>query len=316
MTAPREALLKTDLPLPNRRQGKVRDLYDIRLPDGQDGVLIVATDRLSAFDVVMGNGVPGKGIVLTRISEFWFQRFSEQVRHHLVSTRVEDLSELDPSDRETLRGRVMLCRKFDVVPIECVARGYLAGSGWKEYQANGTVCGVSLPAGLRNGDRLPEPIFTPATKAQTGHDENISFEEAARQVGTELMTRMRELTLWLYRQASGYAATRGIILADTKFEFGLAEDGVTPVLIDEILTPDSSRFWPAASWQPGGEQDSFDKQYVRNYLDELVASGRWDRQPPGPELPAQVIDNTLDRYLEACRQLADLDPFAANAATG
>lgn len=312
MAASREALLTTDLPLPNKRQGKVRDLYDIRLPDGDDGVLIIATDRISAFDVVMGNGVPGKGIVLTRISEFWFSHFAERVRHHLVSTRVEDLQQLTPAQQAPLRGRVMLCRKLDVVPIECVARGYLAGSGWKEYQANGSVCGIRLPAGLQNGDRLPEPVFTPATKAETGHDENISFAEACERVGAELMTELRRLTLDLYSQASDYAAARGIILADTKFEFGLPPGGGAPVLVDEIFTPDSSRFWPADHWQPGGEQQSYDKQYVRNYLEELVLSGQWDKQPPGPELPAEVIEQTLQRYLEACQRLAGLDPLASS----
>lgn len=309
MAEQREALLTTNLPLPNKRQGKVRDLYDIRLPDGEDGVLIIATDRISAFDVVMRNGVPGKGIVLTRISEFWFEHFADRVQHHLVSTRVEDLTELTPEQQEILRGRVMLCRKLNVVPIECVARGYLAGSGWKEYQAHGAVCGVPLPAGLRNGDRLPEPIFTPATKAETGHDENISFEVAADSVGHALMTRLRDLTLNLYMQARDYAAARGILLADTKFEFGLAAGNDAPILVDEIFTPDSSRFWPAEQWQPGGEQDSFDKQYVRNYLEDLVAGGGWDKQPPGPELPADVVDNTLLRYLEACQMLAGINPL-------
>ncbi len=304
----REALLTTYLDLPNRRQGKVRDLYDITLPDGTPGILIVATDRLSAFDVVMANGVPGKGVLLTRISEFWFRHFADRIPHHLVTTDPAAVPGLGVDERELLKGRVMLCRKLDVVPIECVARGYLAGSGWKDYQASGAVCGVSLPKGLVNGDRLPAPIFTPATKAATGHDENISFAEAARAVGEPLMARLRERTLELYGAARDYAAERGILLADTKFEFGLADDADEPVLVDEIFTPDSSRFWPADAWQPGGEQASFDKQYVRDYLEQLVADGRWDKTAPGPTLPDAVIAATLDRYLEACRRLTGSEP--------
>lgn len=305
---PREALLATDLALPDRRQGKVRDLYDVTLPDGSAGALIVATDRLSAFDVVMANGVPGKGIVLTQISRFWFEHFADRVRHHLVSTDVDDVPGLDAAQRAALRGRVMLCRKVDVVPIECVARGYLAGSGWKDYQATGAVCGIPLPAGLRNGDRLEQPIFTPATKAESGHDENISFEQACADVGADLMTRLRELTLGLYADARAFAGERGILLADTKFEFGLLPGDPDPILIDEIFTPDSSRFWPADGWAPGREQPSFDKQYVRDWLETLVAEGRWDRQPPGPALPESVIENTLARYLEAWRRLTGAEP--------
>ena len=304
-----DALLETDLPLPNRRQGKVRDLYDIELPDGSPGVLIVATDRISAFDVVMGNGVPGKGVLLTRISTFWFEHFADRIDHHLVATDPDLLPGLTEAQRRDLQGRSMLCRKLEVVPIECVARGYLAGSGWKDYQRSGAVCGVALPPGLRNGDRLPETIFTPATKAVTGHDENIAFEDAAARVGEDLMVRLRQLTLDLYGAASAYAAERGIILADTKFEFGLAPGSPEPVLVDEIFTPDSSRFWPADSWQPGGEQASFDKQYVRNYLEELVAAGRWNKTAPGPELPPDVVENTLARYREACQRLTGSVPL-------
>ncbi len=304
-----DALLETDLPLPNRRQGKVRDLYDIELPDGSAGVLIVATDRISAFDVVMGNGVPGKGVLLTRISTFWFEHFADRIDHHLVATDPDLLPGLTAAQRRDLQGRSMLCRKLEVVPIECVARGYLAGSGWKDYQRSGAVCGVALPSGLRNGDRLPETIFTPATKAVTGHDENIAFEDAAARVGEGLMVRLRQLTLDLYGAASAYAAERGIILADTKFEFGLAPGSAEPVLVDEIFTPDSSRFWPADSWQPGGEQASFDKQYVRNYLEELVAAGRWNKTAPGPELPPNVVENTLARYREACQRLTGSVPL-------
>jgi phosphoribosylaminoimidazole-succinocarboxamide synthase len=300
---PHEALLRTDLPLPNRRSGKVRDLYDVPLPDGSEGVLIVATDRLSAFDVVMGNGIPGKGVVLTQLSRFWFEHFADRIPHHLVSTDPFDVPGLDDATRAELAGRVMLCRRVDVVPVECVARGFLAGSGWKEYRETGAVCGISLPAGLRNGDRLETPVFTPATKAATGHDENVSFETAAAAVGTALMERLRELTLELYGAARAFAAERGILLADTKFEFGIPPGETAPILVDEALTPDSSRFWPADRWRPGGEQESFDKQYVRNWLEGLVAEGRWDRNPPGPELPEDVVAATLARYLEAYERL-------------
>lgn len=300
---PRDALLQSDLPLSGRRQGKVRDLYDVRLPDGSDGVLIVATDRISAFDVVMANGIAGKGIVLTQISRFWFEHFADRVRHHLVSTDIDDVPGLDVEQRAALRGRVMLCRRVEVVPVECVARGWLAGSGWKDYQATGAVCGIPLPPGLRNGDRLAEPIFTPATKAATGHDENISFEQAGRDVGAPLMAQLRDLTLSLYGAAREYAAGRGILLADTKFEFGLAPGDPAPILIDEIFTPDSSRFWPADAWVPGREQPSFDKQFVRNWLEARVAVGQWDRAAPGPALPQDVLDSTMARYLEAYRRL-------------
>lgn len=300
---PREALLRTDLPLPGRRQGKVRDLYDVILPDGAAGVLIVATDRVSAFDVVMANGIPGKGIVLTQISRFWFDHFADRVRHHLVSTDVSDVPGLDGGQRAGLRGRIMLCRRVEVVPVECVARGWLAGSGWKDYQATGAVCGIALPPDLRNGDRLAEPIFTPATKAATGHDENVSFEQASRDVGGALMQQLRDLTLSLYGAARDYAAGRGILLADTKFEFGRVPGEREPILIDEIFTPDSSRFWPAEDWTPGREQPSFDKQFVRDWLEQRVAAGQWDRAAPGPALPRDVMDSTLARYLEAYRRL-------------
>lgn len=304
MTAlPDEALLETRLDLPNRRQGKVRDLYDITLPDGDAGVLIVATDRISAFDVVMANGVPGKGVVLTQMARFWFEHFADRVTHHLVSTDVDDVPGLTEGERARLRGRVMLGRKLRIVPIECVARGYLAGSGWKDYQATGAVCGLPLPPGLRNGDRLDDPVFTPATKAETGHDENVSFDRASEAVGEALMTRLRTLTLDLYGAAREYAAARGILLADTKFEFGLTPGSDAPVLADEIFTPDSSRFWPADDWHPGAEQPSYDKQYVREYLEALVGDGRWDRSAPGPELPEAVVRATLDRYLQAHRRL-------------
>ncbi len=305
--------MTTNLPLPNRRAGKVRDLYDVRLPTGEPGVLIVATDRISAFDVVMANGLPGKGIVLTQLSKFWFEFFSGTVKHHLVSTDPADIPGLRDAERRSLAGRVMLCRKVDVVPIECIARGYITGSGWKDYQKTGSVCGIPLPKGLRNGDRLDEPLFTPSTKAASGHDENISFDEGAAVVGAELMRWLGDTTLDLYTRASAYALQRGIILADTKFEFGqIAGDG-TPLLVDEIFTPDSSRFWPADQWRPGAEQPSFDKQYVRDYLETLVSARRWDKTPPGPPLPQEVVQNSLARYREAFERLTgapiDLDRF-------
>ena len=296
-------VMETNLRLPNKRSGKVRDIYDAELPDGAAGLLIVATDRVSAFDVVLGNGPAGKGVVLTQISKFWFDHFADVAAHHLVSTDVADLSGLRDDERGQLEGRMMLCRAAKVVPIECIARGYLAGSGWKDYQRSGEVCGIPLPSGLANGDRLPEPLFTPSTKAETGHDENISFEQGAAIVGEETMAWLRDTTLRLYGLARDYAAERGILLADTKFEFGIVEGSAEPILIDELFTPDSSRFWPADEWQPGGEQPSFDKQYVRNYLETLVANGEWDKTPPGPALPNDVLDNTLERYLEAYRRL-------------
>ena len=239
-----QAVLSTDLPLPNKRSGKVRDLYDVTLDGGEEALLIIATDRISAFDVVMSNGLPGKGVVLTQISKFWFDYFTDSVRHHLLSTDAADIPGLSDEQRSMLVGRIMLCRKTQVVPIECIARGYITGSGWKDYQATGAVCGIELPAGLRNSDRLKEPLFTPSTKAETGHDENISFAEGAAIVGEELMHWLGETTLNLYSRARDYAAERGIILADTKFEFGTIEGEDTPLLIDEIFTPDSSRFWP------------------------------------------------------------------------
>ena len=310
-----EALLTTNLSLPGKRSGKVRDLYDVTLLDGSDGLLIIATDRISAFDVVMQNGLPGKGIVLTQISRFWFDRFAKSVQHHLVSTDAADIPGLSAVARKQLEGRVMLCRKARVLPIECIARGYLAGSGYKDYLATGAVCGIPLPQGLRNGDQLPAPIFTPSTKAESGHDENISFEEGAAVVGERLMQWLKERTLALYKDAADYARTKGIILADTKFEFGLPlADDVDeslplsaavgdPMLIDEIFTPDSSRFWPLDRWQPGQEQESFDKQGVRNYLEGLVGTGQWNKQPPGPALPLEVVAATIGRYCEAFERL-------------
>ena len=293
------ALLGTDLDLLNKRTGKVRDLYDVTLASGEEALLIIATDRISAFDVVMQNGLPGKGIVLTQISKFWFDHFADTVPHHLISTDVADVPGLTDAQRDSLAGRIMLCRKTEVVPIECIARGYITGSGWKDYQRSGEVCGITLPEGLQNSDRLAEPLFTPSTKAVDGHDENISFAQGAEEVGEELMHWLGDKTLSLYSSARDYAASRGIILADTKFEFGQINGAGEPILIDEIFTPDSSRFWPADDWQPGREQASFDKQIVRNYLETVVASGEWDKTSPGPVLPDEVIERSIARYLEA-----------------
>ena len=302
-------LMDTHLILPNRRSGKVRDLYDVPLPSGDLGLLIVATDRVSAFDVVLANGPAGKGVVLTQISKFWFDHFAGVIDHHLISTDPADVPGLTATEREQLAGRIMLCRRARVLPVECIARGYLAGSGYKDYLRSGKVCGIELPAGLTNGDRLATPLFTPSTKAETGHDENISFEQGCAIVGEETMAWLRDKTLRLYGLARDYAFDRGIVLADTKFEFGVVEDGFEPIVIDEIFTPDSSRFWPADAWRPGGEQPSFDKQYVRNYLETLVADGTWDKTPPGPALPDHVLENTMARYRQAFRSLtgAELD---------
>ena len=300
-------ILETNLPLPNRRQGKVRDLYDVRMPDGEQALLIIATDRVSAFDVVLANGPAGKGVVLTQISKFWFDRFGDEFDHHLISTDADDVPGLDAAQREQIAGRMMLCRKTRVLPVECIARGHLAGSGWKDYQRSRQVCGIDLPEGLRNGDRLPEPLFTPSTKADTGHDENIRFDQGAAIVGQETMQWLQDATLRLYGLAREYAFARGIVLADTKFEFGMLPGGATPILIDEIFTPDSSRFWPADQWHPGEEQPSFDKQYVREHLETLVAAGEWDKTPPGPALPDDVLANTMSRYLEAYRRLTSTE---------
>jgi len=297
-----DALLATDLPLPNRRVGKVRDVYDVALPDGGDGVLIVASDRVSVFDVVLANGIPGKGKLLTRLSTFWFEFFTGEFAHHLVSTDPGDIPGISDEDRALLEGRIMICRKTRVVPIECIVRGYLTGSGYKEYLREGSVCGIGLPAGMVNSDRIETPIFTPSTKAEEGHDENISFEAACEIVGNETMEAIRQTAMDVYMRGRDYAQERGIIIADTKFEFGWTADNQL-LLIDEVLTPDSSRFWPADDWQPGQEQNSFDKQYVRNYTEELVAQGLWDKTAPGPELPQDIIKNTIARYEEAISRL-------------
>jgi phosphoribosylaminoimidazole-succinocarboxamide synthase len=288
----KSALLKTDLPLPVRR-GKVRDVYDLG-----DSLLLVATDRISAYDVVIPNGIPGKGRILTALSLFWFDRFDRQIENHLLTTDVAKFpSSLQPWIEE-LRGRVMLVCKCAVVPIECIARGYLDGSAWLEYSTTGSVCGIKLPAGLKRCQKLPTPIFTPATKATQGHDQNITFEEVTRRVGPGLADELRERTLRLYAQAAAYAEARGIIIADTKLEFGHRPDGRL-ILIDELLTPDSSRFWAADSYAPGREQESFDKQFVRDWLTQQ----HWDRRPPAPALSEQVIAGTLQRYLQAYERL-------------
>jgi len=297
------AVMSTDLPLANKRQGKVRDLYDITLPDGGEGVLIVATDRISVFDVVLANGIPDKGVMLTKISTFWFDFFAGKLKHHLVSSDASDIPGITDAQKVMLAGRVMICRKSTVVPIESIVRGYLTGSGWKDYQASGMVCGIGLPVGMMNSSKLDEPIFTPSTKAAMGHDENISLAQACDVVGTPLMAEIRDLSLMLYGTARDYAGHRGIIIADTKFEFGQEPGSDMPVLIDEILTPDSSRFWPADEWQAGREQNSYDKQIVRNYTQGLVDKGEWDKEYPGPALPGEVIERTLARYQEAYDRL-------------
>lgn len=299
-----EALTVTDLPLPGKRTGKVRDLYDVTLPDGDSGVLIVATDRVSVFDVVLANGIPGKGVLLTQISTFWFDYFKDDVPHHLVSTDPADIDGLTDEQRAVLEGRIMICRRAEVVPIECIVRGYLTGSGYKDYVQTGEVCGIPLPTGMTNSDRIESPIFTPSTKPEAGHDMNISYDAACDQVGKAVMDQMRDLSMYIYNKGAGFALDRGIIIADTKFEFGRNPNGEI-VLIDEVMTPDSSRFWPADDWQPGREQNSFDKQYVRNYTETLVSKGEWNKEYPGPALPQDVIENTLRRYEEALHRLTD-----------
>ena len=282
---------QTDFPgLKLRGRGKVRDIYDLG-----DRLLIVATDRLSAFDVVLPTPIPDKGKVLTQLSLFWFEKLAHIVPHHLIATR-NFTGELAPY-AAALEGRAMLCRRTEPVPIECVVRGYISGSGWKDYQKSGAICGIPLPTGLRESDKLPEPIFTPSTKAVTGHDENISFEQTVEVVGQPLAEKLRDTTLAIYKQASAYAAERGIIIADTKFEFGLLDGEL--IWIDEALTPDSSRFWPAGQFSPGKAQPSFDKQYVRDYLERIG----WNKQPPGPALPADVVAATREKYRDSYQRI-------------
>jgi phosphoribosylaminoimidazole-succinocarboxamide synthase len=295
-TAPLLETSFSDLTLHGR--GKVRDIYEVG-----DDLLIVATDRISAFDYVLRSGIPDKGKVLTQLSAFWFERMGDLVPHHVIATDVATMPAALQRHKNVLKGRSMLCRRTRPIPIECVARGYLSGSGWKEYQQTGSVCGVKLPSGLAESDRLPQPIFTPATKADTGHDVNISEDEAAAIVGRDITTRLKQLTLEIYRRGCEHAESKGIIIADTKFEFGLIGAGDPAgdiVLIDEVLTPDSSRFWPKDRYTPGRGQPSFDKQYVRDYLEEI----HWNKQPPVPSLPDTVVQKTREKYVEAFRRLS------------
>lgn len=288
-------VLRTELSgLPAPYRGKVRDVY----PVGNDRLLIVATDRISAFDFVLGSPIPGKGVVLTQLSLFWFDFLKDVVPNHLISSNVDEYPEELQKHREIIEGRSMLVHRARMVEVECVARGYISGSGWKDYQRTGAICGILLPSGLQESSQLPEPIFTPATKAQDGaHDENISYETVVQEIGEPLSKRLKDLTLEIYSKASDYARTRGIILADTKFEFGFVGDEL--VLGDEVLTPDSSRFWPADQYSPGGAQPSYDKQFVRDYLESI----HWNKQAPAPALPEDVIHRTLEKYTEAYRLL-------------
>jgi len=292
------ALLTTNLgATPLLCRGKVRDLYTV-----DDALLLVATDRISAFDHVLGSGIPGKGKILTQISLFWFDLLSDLVPNHLITATVAEYPASLHPYAEQLQGRSMLVKRATMFPVECVARGYLAGSGWKEYKATATVCGIPLPAGLQDGSRLPEPLFTPATKSQDGaHDENISFATTEKLLGAEVSAELRRLTLAIYTRAARHAESKGLILADTKFEFGSTAGGI--ILADEVLTPDSSRFWEGAAWKPGGAQPSFDKQFVRDYLESI----QWNKQAPAPSLPGEVVERTLAKYLEAYRRLTGGD---------
>jgi len=287
-------LLQTDFPeLALHASGKVRDVYTL----DNESLLFVATDRISAFDYVLATGIPHKGRVLTQISLFWFEFLKDIVPNHLITADVSGYPKPVQKYADQLHGRSMLVKRADMFPVECVVRGYISGSAWKEYKSTGKVCGIDLPAGLKESDKLPEPIFTPATKATTGHDENISLAAMASLIGSDLSTQLRDISLKIYTTAADYARTKGIIIADTKFEFGKTAAGIT--LADEVLTPDSSRFWPADKYQPGQAQESFDKQYVRDYLEEI----RWNKQPPAPALPADVARRTSEKYLEAYTQL-------------
>jgi phosphoribosylaminoimidazole-succinocarboxamide synthase len=288
------ALLRTDFPeLELYASGKVRDVYRL----GEEHLLFVATDRISAFDYVLATGIPHKGRVLTQISLFWFEFLHDLVPTHLVTAEIARYPSAIQKYSEQLRGRSMLVMRAEMVPIECVVRGYLSGSAWKEYKSTGRVCGIELPSGLQESDRLPQPIFTPATKATTGHDENISFDQMVKMIGSDSAQELRTLSLAIYDKAAEHAQKKGIIIADTKFEFGRTAQGFT--LADEVLTPDSSRFWPADKYRPGRSQESFDKQYVRDYLEEI----RWNKQPPAPSLPAEVARRTSDKYIEAYKRL-------------
>jgi phosphoribosylaminoimidazole-succinocarboxamide synthase len=295
-----EVLWQSDLPgLPPPRRGKVRDVYDLG-----DALLIVATDRLSAYDHVLRPGIPGKGRILNQLSNFWFSRLTHIVPNHLLATEPEGFPAVLAPYADVLRGRAVLARKARVVPFECVARGFLAGSGYREYVKSGTVCGIPLPAGLERASQLPYAIFTPATKAEQGHDENVDFETVVAALGPDLAEKLRGLTLDLYHDGASHAAKRNLILADTKFELGHALDTGELLLIDEVLTPDSSRYWDIANWLPGEEPASFDKQFVRNWLDE---SG-WDKESPPPELPEDVVQGTFDRYVQAFQRITGVDP--------
>ena len=290
-------LLQLDLPgVPKVRSGKVREMFDLG-----DRLLMVASDRISAYDVVMPNGIPRKGEVLTMFSHFWFNRVADLVPNHLLANADEPLPEAVQSHADQIGRRAMVVKKAQPLAIECVVRGYLAGSGWKEYQKQGTVCGISLPDGLENSSQLPDPIFTPATKAEEGHDENINFDEAVNIVGKNIAEQARELSIELYKRGRDHASEKGIIIADTKFEFGIFEGEL--ILIDEVLTPDSSRFWPADLYAPGKNQPSFDKQFVRDYLETLD----WDKTPPGPELPAEIVQKTSEKYIEAYTRVTGLE---------
>jgi phosphoribosylaminoimidazole-succinocarboxamide synthase len=287
-------LLRTDFPeLKLHASGKVRDVY--HLDDAH--LLFVATDRISAFDYVLATGIPHKGRVLTQISLFWFDFLRDLVANHVVTADVKQYPATAQKYADQLNGRSMMVMRAEMIPVECVVRGYISGSAWKEYKASGRVCGIELPAGLKESSKLPQPIFTPSTKATSGHDENIPFDEMTRIVGVELSRQLRDLTLKIYSKAADYALQKGIIIADTKFEFGMTSKGIT--LADEVLTPDSSRFWPADKYQPGRAQESYDKQYVRDYLEQI----RWNKQPPAPGLPAEVVRHTSEKYLEAFHQL-------------
>jgi phosphoribosylaminoimidazole-succinocarboxamide synthase len=289
-----DVLLQADFPdLQLYASGKVRDIYKV----DANHLLFVATDRISAFDYVLATGIPQKGRVLTQLSMFWFEFLKDIVPNHLATADIDQYPAELQKYADKLRGRSMLVVAADMVTVECVVRGYISGSGWKEYKSNGSVCGIKLPAGLRESDRLPEPIFTPATKATTGHDENISFERMVELVGKDLSEKLRDLSVQIYKKAADYAETRGIIIADTKFEFGTTPKGL--VLADEVLTPDSSRFWPMDKYHPGGAQESFDKQYVRDYLESI----HWNKQPPAPGLPKEVAEGTSKKYIEAYTQL-------------
>jgi phosphoribosylaminoimidazole-succinocarboxamide synthase len=286
-------LLESKLPgIKLWKRGKVRDVYEVG-----DKLLLIATDRLSAFDVVLPTGIPGKGVLLTQMSLFWFELLKDVVPHHVVSADVSDYPDELKRFRDQLEGRSMLVQRTDVLPIECVVRGYIVGSGWKDYKKTGAICGIALPAGLRESDRLEPPIFTPATKAETGHDENISFETMTETVGPDRASEARRVSLEIYERARAHAEARGIIVADTKFEFGIRDGRL--IWIDEALTPDSSRFWPRDAYAPGRSQPSFDKQFVRDYLETLD----WDKQPPGPELPPEVVARTVEKYVEAFERL-------------